>query len=392
MTGHATWPPLVAPGPELTAQQKSRYSRHLLMPSLGESGQRRLLAARVLVVGAGGLGSPALLYLVGAGVGRVTVIDDDVVDVTNLHRQALHGTAALGESKVDSARRRLADLNPDVEIRTVPERLTRDTVDEVLADNDLVIDGADNFDTRYVVSDACERAGKPHLWAAVFRTGAQLSTFWSAPPSGLGVTLRDLFPDPPNSADVPACADAGVLGPVVGQAGSMLATEAIKLICGIGQPVFSRVLYIDGLATTTHTLALAPRKPRHSRDPSNMPRDGHAERSASSHLGTGTLSPTALSERLTQPDPPLVLDVREPAEFALGMIPGAVTIPLGELPQAIIDGRLPRASEIVVHCKTGPRAAAAAGLLLRAGYRTISLLEGGMLAWIDQIDPSLPRY
>ena len=254
-------PPLVASGPELTDEQRVRYARHLVTPALGEEGQRRLLGARVAVLGTGGLGSPVLTYLVAAGVGHITIIDDDVVELSNLNRQVLHDTWSLGTPKVDSAARRLSALNPDVELTVHRVRLTDDNADHLLGGHHLVVDCADNFPTRYVIADACERLGVPHVWAALLHTQGQLSVFTrrradaDGPVAGVG--LRDVFPTPPRPEDLPP-GPVGILGPLCGQVGSMVATEAIKMITGMGRPLIGRVAFVDVLAPSVREVAVRP--------------------------------------------------------------------------------------------------------------------------------------
>lgn len=375
-----TIPPLVAPGPALTATQVSRYSRHLLMPTIGEGGQRRLLAARVAVVGAGGLGSPALLYLAAAGVGRITVIDDDVVDETNLQRQVLHATADVGRAKTASAVERVRALNPDVAITPVDRRLDPDNAVELLADHDLVLDGSDSFDTRYAVADACEVLGLPLVWAAVFRTEAHVTVFWTAAPEGLPAPgLRDLFPTPPAAGTVPACGDAGVLGPLVGQVGSMMASEAIKLITGVGAPLLGRVLFVDALGSTQREIPLLPRAERasHARP---TPRPRHVDEAP--EPSTPVISPAELAARLGWPDAPFVVDVRDEHELATGTVPDAVHIPLPRLlADPTGDARVPTDREVVLVCRAGPRARLAAAALRAQGHERLLVLDGGMLAW-----------
>lgn len=368
--------PLVAPGPALTGAQVSRYSRHLLMPTIGEGGQRRLLASRVAVVGAGGLGSPSLLYLAGAGVGRITVIDDDVVDETNLQRQVIHSTSDVGRAKVDSALGRVRALNPDVEVVGVSDHLDPTNASRILAGHDLVLDGSDNFDTRYAVADACDELGIPLVWAAVYRTEAHLTVFWPGAPEGAGAAgLRDLFPEPPAPGTVPACGDAGVVGPLVGQVGSMMATEAIKLITGVGAPLLGRLLFIDVLAATQREIPLAARTPR----PASAPR---APVPATEPTGAPLLSPGDLAARLGEADPPFVIDVRDEHEVADGMVPGAVHIPVASLTAnpTTRDG-VPADRDIVLVCRAGPRAQLAATALRAHGLHRLLVLEGGMLAW-----------
>lgn len=373
---------LVAPGPTLTAEQVSRYSRHLLMPTIGELGQRRLLASRVAVVGAGGLGSPSLLYLAGAGVGRITVIDDDLVDETNLQRQVIHAAADVGRPKVDSALERVRGLNPDIEVVGVRDHLDASNAAEILDEHDLVLDGSDNFATRYAVADACDELGIPLVWAAVYRTEAHLTVFWPGAPEGLAAPgLRDLFPQPPAPGTVPACGDAGVVGPLVGQVGSMMATEAIKLITGVGRPLLGRVLFIDVLAASQREIPLAARtrdgqqaqRPRRAATRSVPPEEGAA---------TPLLSPTDLASRLDGADAPFVLDVRDAHELAEGVVAGAAHIPVSTLTSDPASStEVPTDRDVVLVCRAGPRAHLAATALRARGYERLFVLEGGMLAW-----------
>ena len=376
-------PPLVEPAPELTRAQRERYARHLLIPDIGELGQRRLLAARVAVMGAGGLGSPALLYLAAAGVGSVTIIDDDVVDLTNLQRQVIHDDASVGTPKVASAAARLRAQNPDVTVTQRAVRLTDENADEILAGHDLVLDGTDNFPTRYVVNDACARLGLPFVWASVFRTQAQVSVFWKSPPGdAVGVDLRDLFPTAPDPTTVPSCGDAGVLGALTGQIGSMMATEAIKLICGIGDLLLGRVAFVDVLGVRQVDIPLRPRVE------TSLPLQPAAACPGPGPAIAG-VTPRELAAELASDRPPIVIDVREPGEVALVAIPGSVRIPLADfladLPTLDPD------ADVVVHCKTGPRAERAAAALVASGHR-VRTLTGGVLAWIDDVAPDNPRY
>lgn len=377
--------PLVAPGPTLTGGQVSRYSRHLFMPTIGEVGQRRLLAARVAVVGAGGLGSPALLYLAGAGVGRITVVDDDLVDETNLQRQVIHATPDVGRPKVDSALERVRALNPDIEVVGVSEHLDAATAAGILADHDLVLDGSDNFATRYAVADACDELGIPLVWAAVYRTEAHLTVFWPASPEGLPAPgLRDLFPEPPAPGTVPACGDAGVVGPLVGQVGSMMATEAIKLITGVGRPLLGRLLFIDVLAATQREIPLVARHPRPGghRPTGASPSRSTPPTAEVEPTTTPVISPADLAARLDGEDAPVVIDVREDHEVAEGTIPGALHIPVADLTAApgTRDG-VPSDRDVVLVCRAGPRAQLAATALRAHGLERLLVLEGGMLAW-----------
>ncbi len=379
-------PPLVDPAPPLTPAERERYARHVLVPAIGDAGQRRLRAARVLVIGAGGLGSPVLLYLAAAGVGTLGLVDDDAVDLTNLQRQVIHDTAAVGTPKVASAAARVRALNPGVTVTEHAERLTASNAHDLLGGYDLVVDATDNFPTRYVVNDACAALGLPFVWAAIYRTDAQVSLFWKNPPAGAdtpGVDLRDIFPAPPDPALVPSCGDAGVLGALCGQVGSMMAIEAVKLLCGVGRPLLGRVLFLDTLATTITELPLRPRAD-----------DGTPPASSAGASGeppvVPEISPRELASLLDAGRAPRLIDVREPAECDLGMLPGATAMPLAGFladPPDVAPGE-----EVVVYCKGGVRSARAAKALLARGPARVRSLAGGILAWRDEVDPSLPRY
>lgn len=374
---------LVEPVAELTPEQLTRYSRHLLLPGIGLEGQRRLVNARVAVVGAGGLGSPALVYLAAAGVGHLTVIDNDVVDLTNLQRQVIHRSGDVGSPKVDSAVRAVAELNPEVSVSVVRERLTEQTADSVLAGHHLVLDGTDNFETRYVVNDACQRLGLPLVWAAVLRFNAQISTFLPAQWVGKesAVQLRDLFPVPPRPEDVPSCAEAGVLGAMVGQVGSIMAGEAVKLITGTGEPLAGRVLLLDALTQRTREV---PLRAGGAGVPRNLPEAGESREV----VVLPEMSPRQVQEQQAELE---VLDVREPGEHAMGIVPGARTVPVGEV-LAWEDLGAVGERPLVIYCKAGPRAGRAARHLVHLGHPDVRVMTGGILGWIDEVDPSLPRY
>ena len=381
-------PALVAPGPPLSAEQVTRYARHLLLPFVGAEGQRRLLNARVAVVGAGGLGSPLLLYLAAAGVGRITVIDDDDVDATNLQRQVIHDAMSVGLSKVESAVDRVRGLNPDVAVEGRQVRITQANAAELLQGHDLVLDGSDNFETRYAVDDACAELGLPLVWAAVYRTAAHLTTFWTAAPDGAGVGLRDLFPEPPPPGSVPACGDAGVLGALVGQVGSMMANEAIKLITGNGAPLLGRVLYIDSMLTTQREIPLTP-----SDRYSAAARAARALPDPALTAVQDEVAPEELAADLAAGRCPFVLDVRDRAELDFGVIDGSTHIPLAR----ITDGDagslgIPRDRPVVVVCKAGARATLAATTLAARGYDGVRVLTGGMVAWGRDVDPTMTPY
>ena len=381
------FPPLVEPGPPLDAEQVLRYSRHVLLPELGETGQRRLANAKVLVVGAGGLGSPVITYLAAAGVGTIGVVDDDVVDTTNLQRQVIHGTADVGRSKVDSAVEAVARVNPLVTVVPHAVRLTADNVLDVLDGYDLVLDGADNFATRYLVSDGCEVLGLPEVWGSVYRFDAQVSVFWV----DHGPTYRHLFPEPPPPGAVPSCAEGGVLGAMVGAVGSVMATEAVKIITGAGQPLVGRLLVLDALTMSWRTLTVRP-------DPS-VPRVTEVIDMTAVCAAVPAVPPAAtvtageLARALADPaDDVLLVDVRGADEAALVSIPGAVLVPLPRILSGEAVADLPRERRIVLHCKSGGRSAQALQALRDKGFQDVSHLEGGVLAWVREVDPTLPSY
>ncbi len=377
------------------ALARTRYSRHLLLPEIGSSGQGRLAAARVLVVGAGGLGSPTLLYLAAAGVGTIGIVDDDTVDLSNLQRQIVHTTAGVGASKVASAAEAVARLNPSVRVEAHPQRLTAETADALVAAYDLVVDGADNFATRYAVNDACVRAGVPLVWASVLRFDAQVAVWWA----GHGPCLRCVFPDEPPADAVPSCAEAGVLGALCGAVGSVQATEAIKLILDIGEPLIGRVLVHDGLRQSWDSLAVQA-------DPRcracGIPDDadaaatvGGAEPVAPPPGPVPTVDARTLARELRSPHPPVLVDVRSAPERAIVTIPDDRWVELGTLRAgAAWTPELlgPQDAPIVFYCKTGARSAEATRLALAAGWRYAANLEGGVLAWVDAIDPRLASY
>lgn len=386
-------PPLVEPGPELTRDEIARYSRHLIIPDVGTVGQRRLKNARVLVMGAGGLGSPTLLYLAAAGVGTLGVVDFDVVDESNLQRQVIHGVADVGTLKTASAAASIAAINPLVNVVRHDVALTRDNAVELFSGYDLILDGTDNFATRYLVNDAAILAGKPYVWGSIFRFSGQVSVFWEAAPDGRGLNYRDLYPEPPPAGSVPSCAEGGVLGILCATIGSLMGTEAIKLICGIGEPLLGRLLIYDALAMTHRTV-------RFGRDPER--RAVTALIDYDDFCGTlpaGTplpadleVTPAQLQAALNGPHPPVLIDVREPVEWDIVRLPGARLVPKG----GIVDGRaladIPHDAPVVLYCKTGIRSAEALAALHAAGLAEVAHLRGGILAWAQEIDPSLPVY
>ena len=382
---------------ELTNEERARYSRHLLMPEVTLAGQRRLKAARVLCIGAGGLGSPAALYLAAAGVGTLGLVDADRVELSNLQRQLLHGTSDVGRSKLESARDRLRDVNPHVATELHETRFTAANAREIVAAYDIVIDGSDNFPTRYLSSDICVFARKPNIYGSIFRFDGQASVF--APHLG-GPCYRCLFPEPPAPGTVPNCAEAGVLGVLPGIIGTMQAIEAIKLIVGIGETLIGRLLHFDALKMKFREFKLRrdPECPVCGDHPTiSEPIDyemfcGNTPSYAASgdNGGMHEITVRELKARLDAGAPLELIDVREPHEYEIAQIKGAKLIPLGELPQRIAE--LPRDREIVVHCHAGVRSAHAVMLLEKAGFARTANLAGGIEAWSVEIDPTVPRY
>jgi molybdopterin/thiamine biosynthesis adenylyltransferase/rhodanese-related sulfurtransferase len=366
--------------PPLSVAEAERYARHLLLPEVGEEGQRRLKGSRMLLVGAGGLGSPAALYLAAAGVGHLTVVDPDVVEVTNLQRQVLHGTRDLGRPKVASARDRLLDLNPHVSIDAVEDRLSAGNALALVRGHDLVVDGTDSFATRYLVSDACVLARRPNVHASIFRFEGQ-ATVLCAPE---GPCYRCLYPSPPGPGDVPSCAEAGVLGVLPGLLGTIQATEAIKLVTGIGDPLVRRLLLVDALRATFRTL-------RVSRDP-GCPACGTGEirelreEVAGCRPGGAVpeITPRELAARMVLADAPLLVDVREAHEWAQGRIPGARLAPLSRF-AAEVPGLDP-ARDVVLYCRSGVRSQDAGRMLLDAGFTRVRSLAGGILRYAAEVE------
>jgi len=372
----------------LTPRERQRYSRHLLLPEVGEEGQQRLKAARVLCVGAGGLGSPAALYLAAAGVGTLGLVDFDVVDASNLQRQIIHGTPDVGRSKLESARSRIEALNPEVRVETFEAHFSVTNAKALVEGFDVIVDGTDNFPARYLVNDACVMYGRPNAWGSIFRFEGQASVF--AAPGG--PCYRCLHPEPPPPGLVPSCAEAGVLGVLPGIIGTIQATEALKLILGIGEPLVGRFLVYDALKMRFRELRL----PKDPDCPICGPRPSITtlRESAASCVvpagGAHEMSVGELKARIDSGQLPLILDVREPFEAAICALPGARLVPLGELPRRLHE--LDPSADIVVHCKSGGRSARAVAMLREKGFTRVSNLTGGIVKWLDEIDPSLSRY
>ncbi len=389
-------PPLRPPRiPSLSNDEVARYSRHLILPEVGMEGQLKLKAARVLCIGAGGLGSPVALYLAAAGVGTLGVVDFDTVDFSNLQRQIIHGTPDVGRSKLESAKSRLNALNPEVDVVTHEMALSSQNALDLFADYDLVVDGTDNFPTRYLVNDACVISGKPNIYGSIFRFEGQMSVF--AAPGG--PCYRCMFPDPPPPGLVPSCAEGGVLGILPGVVGTIQATEAVKTILGAGETLIGRFLLFDALKMRFRELKVRKDAdcPVCGDHPTVTELIDYEQFCGIAPAVAVTEAPPAdeatveeLKTRLDRRDPFLLLDVREPREFEICRIPGSVLIPLNELPSRLseLEGR----GEMIVHCRSGVRSGKAVRLLRESGFGGARNLTGGILAWIDRIDPSLPKY
>lgn len=375
---------------QLSAEELQRYSRHLMMPEVTPDGQRCLKAARVLCIGAGGLGSPAALYLAAAGVGTIGIVDFDDVDLSNLQRQILHGTSDIGRSKLESARDRLREVNPEIKLELHRCRFSSENATELVAQYDLIVDGSDNFPTRYLSNDVCVFARKPNVYGSVFRFEGQTTVF--APHIG-GPCYRCLFPEPPPPGTVPNCAEAGVLGVLPGLIGMLQAIETIKLVVGIGEPLVGRLLHFDALKVKFRELNLRrdPQCPVCGENPTIFsPIDYEQFCGAEDEEAIPTMSAQELKHKMDAREPFELIDVREKFEYEIARIDGAKLIPLGEIAQRAdeLQGDRP----IVVHCHSGRRSAEAVRLLQQRGFGNIYNLQGGIDAWSDQIDPSVPKY
>lgn len=384
--------PLVEPGPDLTPAEVERYSRHLIIPEIGSLGQRRLKNARVLVIGAGGLGSPALLYLAAAGVGTLGIIDDDAVDLTNLQRQVIHGVADVGRPKIESARDAIAALNPLVDVRLHNVRLDASNALELFAGYDLILDGADNFATRYLVNDAAAILGKPYVWGSIFRFDGQVSVFWEKH----GPTYRDLYPEAPPAGSVPSCGEGGVFGMLCAAVGSLMVTEAVKLITGVGRSLLGRVALFDALGGSWREI-------RVSKDPAAAPITELTDYEAfcgvtpaapsdTEHTVTATQLATMLASRKAGLKDFELVDVRESGEYDIVRIDGAKLIPQGRILAGEAWNELPQDRDIVFHCKAGTRSANVLAAAQKAGYERVSHLDGGILAWVRDVEPHKPVY
>ena len=384
-------PPLVEPAGELTPEDVARYSRHLIIPSVGTDGQKRLRNARVLVVGAGGLGSPALLYLAAAGVGTLGIVEFDDVELSNLQRQIIHGRSDVGRPKADSARDSILELNDGVEVALHRVRLDSSNALELFRQYDLVLDGTDNFATRYLVNDAAALVGIPYVWGSIYRFEGQVSVFWDHAPGDAGINYRDLYPEAPPPGMVPSCAEGGVLGVLCASIGSVMVTEAIKLITGIGETLLGRLMIYDALAMSYRTVGL-------TRDPHRTPITELIDYEAFCGVVPATestgesITPAELHAMMQSGREIALIDVREPVEWDIVRIDGARSIPKDRILSGTAMADLPQHVPIVLYCKTGIRSAEVLSALVGAGFSDAAHLHGGIVEWAKQIDPGLPMY
>jgi adenylyltransferase/sulfurtransferase len=383
-------PPLVEPAGELNADEVARYSRHLLLADLGVDGQKRLKNARVLVIGAGGLGAPTLLYLAAAGVGTIGIVDDDVVEESNLQRQIIHGVSDIGRSKAQSARDSIAEINPLVSVHLYEVRLDRHNAVDLFDGYDLILDGTDNFATRYLVNDAAVLAHKPYVWGSIYRFEGQVSVFWEDAPHGRGLNYRDLYPDAPAPGLVPSCAEGGVLGVLCASVASVMGTEAIKLITGIGEPLLGRLLMYDALAMSYRTIAIR-------KDPATPAITELIDYDefcgvVSETADDSAITPRELRDLLDSGTRIALIDVREPAEWDINHIDGAQLIPSSSIASGEGLARLSRDRRPVLYCKTGVRSAEALVAVRDAGFADVVHLRGGIVAWAQEMQPGMVMY
>jgi len=389
-------PPLVEPAQSLSVDEVRRYSRHLIIPDVAMAGQKRLKNAKVLCVGAGGLGSPALMYLAAAGVGTLGIVEFDVVDESNLQRQIIHGQSDVGRSKAESARDSVREINPFVTVNLYEERLDSSNVMELFAQYDLIIDGTDNFATRYLVNDACVLLHKPYVWGSIYRFDGQAAVFWADE----GPCYRCLYPEPPPPGMVPSCAEGGVLGVLCASIGSIQVNEAIKLITGIGEPLVGSLMVYDALEMEYRKITIR-------KDPNCAVCGDHptvtelidyeefcgvvSEEAQQAAVGS-TITASELKDLIDADKPIFLVDVREPAEWEIVRIPGATLVPKDEILRGDALAMLPQDKQIVMYCKTGVRSAETLAAVKSAGFRDAVHVQGGVIAWVNQIDPSLPSY
>lgn len=393
-------PPLVTPADTLEVDEVIRYSRHLIIPDYGMSGQKRLKNAKVLCVGAGGLGSPALMYLAAAGVGTLGIVEFDTVDVSNLQRQIIHGQSDIGKSKAESARESVREINPLIQVNLHEMRLDSSNVMELFAQYDLIVDGTDNFATRYLVNDAAVLLGKPYIWGSIYRFEGQASVFWAE----YGPCYRCLYPEPPPPGMVPSCAEGGVLGVLCASIGSIQVTEAIKVLTGIGEPLVGRLMTYDALEMNYRTLkirkdpncALCGPNPTVTELIDYEAFCGTISVEAAEAAAGSTITATDLKHKLDERAEGrrdfLLVDVREPGEYEIVNIPGAVLIPKGRILDGSALAELPHDKPIILHCKSGVRSAECLAALKGAGFADATHVAGGVLAWVNQVEPQKPTY
>lgn len=393
-------PPLVTPAESLDVDEVIRYSRHLIIPEYGMAGQKRLKNAKVLCVGAGGLGSPALMYLAAAGVGTLGIVEFDTVDVSNLQRQIIHGQSDIGKSKAESARDSVREINPLITVNLHEMRLDSSNVMELFSQYDLIVDGTDNFATRYLVNDAAVLLGKPYIWGSIYRFEGQASVFWAE----YGPCYRCLYPEPPPPGMVPSCAEGGVLGVLCASIGSIQVTEAIKVLTGIGEPLVGRLMTYDALEMNYRTLkirkdpncALCGPNPTVTELIDYEAFCGTISVEAAEAAAGSTITATELKQKLDERAEGkrdfLLVDVREPGEYEIVNIPGAVLIPKGRILDGSALAEMPHDKPIILHCKSGVRSAECLAALKGAGFADATHVAGGVLAWVNQVEPEKPTY
>ncbi len=390
-------PALVSPGPALTVDEVRRYSRHLIIPDVAMAGQQRLMSAKVLCVGAGGLGSPALMYLAAAGIGTLGIVEFDTVDESNLQRQIIHGQSDIGKSKAQSAKAKIAEINPYVNVVTHEIRLDNSNVMEIFSQYDIIVDGTDNFATRYLVNDACVLLKKPYVWGSIYRFDGQASVFWAE----YGPCYRCLYPEPPPPGMVPSCAEGGVLGVLCATIGSIQTTEAIKVITGVGDPMIGSLIIYDALETSFRKIKVRkdPNCPLCSQNPTQtelLPDYeafcGVLSDAAEVAVKDSTITVTELAAKIAGNDNFYLVDVREPSEFEIVRIPGSHLIPKQGFLDGTVLATMPQDKPIVLHCKSGVRSAECLAILKGAGFSDATHVAGGVIAWAKQIDKSLPVY
>ena len=390
-------PALVSPGPALTVDEVRRYSRHLIIPDVAMAGQQRLMNAKVLCVGAGGLGSPALMYLAAAGVGTIGIVEFDTVDESNLQRQIIHGQSDIGKSKAQSAKEKISEINPFVNVITHEFRLDNSNVKEIFSQYDIIVDGTDNFATRYLVNDACVLLKKPYVWGSIYRFDGQASVFWAE----YGPCYRCLYPEPPPPGMVPSCAEGGVLGVLCATIGSIQTTEAIKVITGVGEPLIGSLMIYDALEMSFKKMKVRkdPNCPLCGDNPtqSDLLPDydafcGVLSDAAEVAVKDSTISVTELASKIDANEGFYLVDVREPSEFEIVRIPGSHLIPKQGFLDGTVLATLPQDKPIILHCKSGVRSAECLAILKGAGFADATHVAGGVIAWAKQIDKSLPVY